>query len=365
MSDHCNTKKQCVTCNKSGGVLICDGCQKIFCGKHVIEHRQELGAQLDGIMQEHDLLQQELGQLPLTEHSTLKQIDKWEKESMVKIQAAAATARMNLRQSLEQSKERLSKTCCDMAETLRASREADDYSEHDLAGWAKQLEKLKLEIKLPSSAKLVEDKNSPIFLIVSGSIDSGNKQSTKAKESTTPPPTASSSNSTTQERFLQVSGSVILADSGYLAECAASRLSFAYIRGRCLYSKGCFTVRFRIEQSSKPYCIFFGCMSSEGKLKKGAFKSQHAVGWFGSDQVYEHGYCATNCAKYGYYSTSIRKNDELHLILDCDKKQIRLFNEREKSTCTLSVKNKLAPFPWQFLVVLCNVGDSVRILSNA
>ena len=31
-----------------------------------------------------------------------------------------------------------------------------------------------------------------------------------------------------------------------------------------------------------------------------------------------------------------------------------------KKTCTLSVNENLAPFPWQYLVVLCNRGDSVR-----
>jgi len=60
MSASISGKKQCVKCNKAGGILICDGCQQTFCVKHVNEHRQELANQLDGIMQEHDLLQQSL-----------------------------------------------------------------------------------------------------------------------------------------------------------------------------------------------------------------------------------------------------------------------------------------------------------------
>ena len=69
---------------------------KAFCGKHVIEHRQELAGQLDNIMQEHDLIQQEIEQPSLTINSLLKQIDKWEKESIAKIQVAAETARATL-----------------------------------------------------------------------------------------------------------------------------------------------------------------------------------------------------------------------------------------------------------------------------
>ncbi|CAF3558755.1 unnamed protein product, partial [Rotaria sp. Silwood2] len=59
------------------------------------------------------------------------------------------------------------------------------------------------------------------------------------------------------------------------------------------------------------------------------------------------------------------QNLSVNLIIDCTKKQIRLFHERLKTTCTLSVNDNLAPLPWQFLLALCNLGDSVRILPNA
>ena len=145
MSASVTGKKQCVTCNKSGGIMTCDGCQQSFCGKHVIEHRQELTNQLDGIMQEHDLLQQELEQSSI-DNSLLQQIDKWEKESITKIQVAAEAARADLQQILDKSKEQISKTCHDIAINLRSSREADDFSENDLNRWMEQLKELKLEI---------------------------------------------------------------------------------------------------------------------------------------------------------------------------------------------------------------------------
>ncbi|CAF3468474.1 unnamed protein product [Rotaria sp. Silwood2] len=157
MSASASNKKQCVLCNKSGGIMICEGCQQAFCGKHVIEHRQTLSGQLDNIMQEHDLLQQELAQPSLKKNPLLKKIDKWEKDSIAKIQVAAETARKTLQELLEQSKERLSKTCRDITENLRASQEADDFSENDLQRWKKQLKELQLEITSPSSAKLILD----------------------------------------------------------------------------------------------------------------------------------------------------------------------------------------------------------------
>ncbi|CAF1317798.1 unnamed protein product [Rotaria sp. Silwood1] len=361
MSASVLNKKQCVLCNKSGGILVCDGCQQAFCGKHVSEHRQYLAGQLDGIMQEHDILQQELTQPSLKKNPLLKKIDKWEKDSIAKIQVAAETARKTLQELLEQSKEKLLKTCSDIRENLRASHEADDFSETDLIQWKKQLKELQLEITSPSSAKLIQNKNAPIYIMTLKTDDSSNDQGANKKEPST---SSNSSNLDLQERFVQTLGSVIVEENGYLAKCVDARPSFAYIRGRFLYSAGCYTIRFRIENCKQPYRIFFGCMASKTALKENDFRAADSVGWFGSNQVYENGRCSSNVSKYGYKSGNIKTNDVLYLIIDCTKKQIRLFHERLKTTCTLSVNDNLASFPWQFLLVLCNPGDSVRILPN-
>jgi hypothetical protein len=350
MSASANSKKQCVTCNKSGGILICDGCQQAFCVKHVTEHRQELGVQLDGIIQEHDLLQQEIDNPSAKKNPSLKKIDKWEKDSIAKIQTAAETARKTLQELLEKSKERLKKVCRDVTENIHSSREADDFSEHDLDRWNKQLKELQLEVTSPSSFKLIQDKNAPIYQWI-----------VKTNE---PPPKTNSTTSDSQERFVQTLGPVNLEEDGSLAKLVDSPTGFAYMRGRFLYSKGRHLIRFKIEQSKQPYRIFFGCMSSQGSLKENAFKSPEAVGWFGYNQVYENGRCSSNVKKYGYISSKIISGDVLNLILDCDKKQIQLIHERGKMTCKLSVNDKLAPFRWQLLVILCNPGDSVRILPN-
>ena len=361
MSASATSKKQCVTCNKSGGILTCDGCQQIFCGKHVIEHRQELSNQLDHIMQEHDLLQHELGEPMSKKNSLLKKIDKWEKDSIVKIQAAADTARTTLDKLLEQSKEQLSKACRDITENLRSSRQDDDFSENDLSRWKKQLKELQSEMTSPSSAKLIPDKSAPIYLMVLKFNDASNNQSPSSNIS---PPTTTSSNPDLQERFLQTLGPVNREEGGNLAKHIGTALDSAYIRGRFLYPKGCHTVRFKIEKCKQPYRIFFGCMSSQMALEVNAFRSSTSVGWFGSNQVYEHGRCSCNVKKYGYTSSKIQTDDVLNLTLDCTKMELRLFHERLKTTCILPVNHNSTPFPWQFLMILCHPGDSVRILPN-
>jgi len=124
-------KKHCAVCNKHGGVLICNGCRLTFCSKHVIKHRQELAYKLEDVMHEHDLIRQDIEQSS-NEYSHLRKIDKWEKESIKKIQIAAETARVDLREILDKSKRRLIKKSHHINSNLNSSWKSDDFSENDL-----------------------------------------------------------------------------------------------------------------------------------------------------------------------------------------------------------------------------------------
>ncbi|UJR32155.1 hypothetical protein I4U23_019622 [Adineta vaga] len=346
MTTNSGGKKQCVTCNKSGGILTCDGCQKTFCGKHVIEHRQELAAKLDNIMQEHDLLQQEIEQPSARKNSLLQKIDRWEKDSILKIQIAAESARRSLLDLLDQAKGPLSKI--------------GDFSEHDLDRWKKQLKDLELQVTFPPAAKLVPDKNNPIYLMQLHIDESLNNNSPNRKDTSSNQP-----NSTLQERFLQSLGPVRFEEGGFVARHTSPVSDYAYVRGRLLYLRGSHTIRFRLEKCKQPYYIFFGCMASKISLQEDAFRLPSAVGWFGSNQAYEQGRCSRSCKKTDFNSNKIQPNDVLQLTLDCNQMEVRLYHERMKSTCVLGVDPKLTPFPWQLLMVLCNPGDSVRILPNS
>jgi hypothetical protein len=247
MSASVSGKKQCVKCNKGGGILICDGCQQPFCGKHVNEHRQELANQLDGIMQEHDLLQQELGKSS-DEQSLLQDIKKWEEESITKIRVAAEAARADLRQFIVKSKEQLSKACQDIARDLRSSREADDFSETDLNRWMEQLKVLQRETTSPSSIRLCEDKHSTIPLITIKHLDSANKKPSKSTEFST---VKNLSASSSLDRFLKVLGNAELDENGFLAKLIGASSGFVHILGQNLYSQGRHMIRFQIEQSRR------------------------------------------------------------------------------------------------------------------
>jgi hypothetical protein len=91
------TRAPCATCdNKGVGIFKCEGCSQIFCRKHVNEHRENLSHQLDEIVLEHDTLQQTLAEQndqDTNRHSLLRQIEEWEKDSIIKIQQAAEETR--------------------------------------------------------------------------------------------------------------------------------------------------------------------------------------------------------------------------------------------------------------------------------
>jgi F0F1-type ATP synthase gamma subunit len=84
-------KAQCVNCGKEKSAVICAGCLQVFCFNHLNDHRQELSQQFDEIENNRDLFRQTLNEQinnPL-KHSLIKQIDKWEFDSIELIQKTA------------------------------------------------------------------------------------------------------------------------------------------------------------------------------------------------------------------------------------------------------------------------------------
>jgi len=81
------------------GIFKCEGCAQVFCRKHAIEHRDILSHQLDEIVLEYDTLQQTTVENKDKNnhlHSLINQIDKWEKDSIEKIQQTAQKARQQV-----------------------------------------------------------------------------------------------------------------------------------------------------------------------------------------------------------------------------------------------------------------------------
>src|SRR5437763_729331 len=99
-------KQTCTKCSKGGGIAMCNGCQRSYCIKHFVEHRQELSQQMDNIGQEHDLLRRDMNYEKST-HSLFAHIDQWEQETIKMVQECAKKARIDLQQLLNQTKNEL------------------------------------------------------------------------------------------------------------------------------------------------------------------------------------------------------------------------------------------------------------------
>lgn len=338
-------QKQCSICARNTGVMTCSGCQQVFCGKHSLEHRQQLASQLDGMIREHDSLRPELERTP-KDQTLSDRIDAWERESIAKIQTAARTARQDLLTMLEKAKEPRARIYQDMMAKLRSSREADDYSEIELKRWMKQLQQLKSDMTGPSPLKLVENEWAMIKLINIKDMSYGEN---------VPKPN-------TQDRFSRIIGNVSLDGDGFLARHTSSDWNYEYVLGEQSYHEGRHTILFRIEKCGVPYNIFFGCISSDAIRNRISINSSSAVGWAGFNQVFRHGVRNGNLNWHGYYSSQIAAHDVLSLTFDCDKRQIELFHEDSNMRHILSVDVQQAPLPWQLLVMLTDKEDCVRIL---
>ena len=74
-------KGRCITCGKEKSSVRCEGCLELFCYNHLTDHRQELSKQLDEIEIDRDLFRQTLTE-QTNKHPLIKQINKWEEDSI-------------------------------------------------------------------------------------------------------------------------------------------------------------------------------------------------------------------------------------------------------------------------------------------
>ncbi|CAF1012461.1 unnamed protein product [Rotaria sp. Silwood1] len=347
-------QKHCAKCGKTGGLLVCQGCQLTFCSRHAAQHRQELTYQLENIMQEHSILQQNI-ERSSNEYLYLQKIDKWEKESIRKIRIAAEMARTDLRQLIDKPKRQLTRISRDLAYDFKSSMKTDDFSENDLIRWIKKLNDLRLEIKSSYSIELIEDQRFPIYPITV----THNKFPNMYRNN---PNIKNSFNANSEELFFKTTGPASIENSGIIVKHNGPDLDYGHVLCKQFYSQGRHTIRFKIVQCTLPYIIFFGCISSEVIQQVLNYNSSSVVGWFGYNEIYEHGIWNNNLAIHGYDSNQFQKNDIVNLTFDCDQQEIELFHERINKSYKLQVDIDKAPLPWQILIVLVHEDDCVRIL---
>ncbi|CAF4422113.1 unnamed protein product [Rotaria socialis] len=151
--------KTCMSCNVGLITAMCYECKKTFCTKHFVEHREELSQQMNNICQEHDILCRDLAHEFSTTHPLLAQINQWEQESTIKIQAAANAARIKLQQLLDRSKNSLDASTSKITKELESSRASNNYTEHVIKTWSDRLQELRTLLNHPTPIHIDYENN--------------------------------------------------------------------------------------------------------------------------------------------------------------------------------------------------------------
>ena len=135
----------CVKCNKTGGILLCNGCHRILCFEHVNEHKNEIDRNLDDLINEENQFEKDLLRTD-DSHFLFNEIDQWKKESIEQIKQIAKKAKEDLRDLIKQSTENLLKDLTNLKENVRLLKESKDLSEIHLNQLIKQFHQLKSKI---------------------------------------------------------------------------------------------------------------------------------------------------------------------------------------------------------------------------
>ncbi|CAF1442805.1 unnamed protein product [Rotaria sp. Silwood1] len=333
---------------KTVGILKCEGCSQIFCRKHVNEHRDLLSHQLDEIVFEHDTLQQMILEEKNKEknyHPQLKQIDKWERDSIKKIQQTANEARQQIETLIGSQKEIVSKELYNLAEELKKARIDDDFVETDLRKWTSMLKKIQHDVAdVCPSTTISEDPTKPLVAKI---FVSSTRQLHLEQD----------------ERFGISFDNVCIAENGYLAYHDGSTRDCAFVCGMKEYSLGKYSIRFVMNKKDPEYVMSFNIISQTTGIATKKFSlDESSYGWYSDD-----GICCCNTKlsfSKGFHDMKDETTFEIELLIDCDNRKISYLNERTRNRREMNVDLIKCPFPWQLLFYLYDVEDSVRLLSS-
>ncbi|CAF2557794.1 unnamed protein product [Rotaria sp. Silwood2] len=347
MSSSTSSKTPCATCgNKGVGIFKCEGCADIFCRKHVNEHRNMLNHQLDVIVLEHDAVQQMVADQSIEEKNhdyLLKQINKWEQDSIIKIQQAAEEIRQQVKKLISSHTGKVSKELYDLSERLRKARIDDDYVESDLCTWTTMLEKLKHD--LITISPLINIYEDPTKILVAKMCISETELHIKQNE-----------------KFGESLGNIRIEENGCVAIHIGSRRGDAFVRGICEYSLGKHNIRLLVKKKTTAYYCFFGIISKAKSIPQNETDMKISTyGWRSDDKTIPL-YADSRTSK-DFLDMRCQTLFEIELLLDCDNRKIIYINQQTENAREMKVDVTICPFPWQLLFYLHAAEDCIQLIS--
>lgn len=318
-------------------ITSCDGCAKRFCMQHFTEHRALLDNELKELTKDHDLIknafadQQKHGDA----YELLKQVQKWEIDSIERIKKRAHALRVELTRFGENYTADVKHKFEHLSKDFTKWKEESDCIEDDLIRWRQEINDLKVNFSTPVSISMEEYQDDP--LIMNPSINIAIKE--------------------IHELFDKAyDNRVQITENGRLVTHDPSNDNVE-IRGKNEYSTGCHKVRLRIQETSGR-CLFFGINSKSIPLTNQSLTARSSYGWSCDNRSWSSGQPQDNDPMR---RIEMRTNDAISLMVDCDNRTIFMINERTKIRCGLKVSNDHCPFPWQLHVVIGEANARVRI----
>jgi uncharacterized coiled-coil DUF342 family protein len=146
----------CIKCNIQKSVVKCEGCRQLFCFDDLSIHRQQLSKQLDGIEVNRQTFQHILNEQTNNpqNHSFIKQIDQWEKESINKIQQTANECRQVLFEHTSGYIDQMKINLIKLTDELREIRKQNDFNESDIRQFQNKLTQLVKELDQPPNISI-------------------------------------------------------------------------------------------------------------------------------------------------------------------------------------------------------------------
>ena len=165
---------KCFICHKERIVYLCGGCLQRFCLDHLPEHRRQLGEELSGLENGRDKLQQTLIERKNNRQklSLMERVDKWEVDSINKIQRVAQECRQLLNQHKNEHILGIEKKLTKLTEELKQIREENEFNEIDLQQLEEKLKRLGVELDQPRNIK-VQEEATPLICKISVVVSSG------------------------------------------------------------------------------------------------------------------------------------------------------------------------------------------------
>ncbi|CAF1153360.1 unnamed protein product [Adineta steineri] len=152
------TKILCFVCNKNKITYPCEGCSKHFCLMDLTEHRQNLNEELGHITNEYNELKQTINEQKQNpqNHSSIKQIDQLERNSIQQIQQKTQDYREIIIKSLPTCMNDIEMKCKDLNEQIKQFHETE-CNEIDLEYLRNELMKITQELNNPSNISIQQN----------------------------------------------------------------------------------------------------------------------------------------------------------------------------------------------------------------